>query len=201
MNRRSLLLLLPALLLLPSCASFWSAYIGPAFPERDVPIYLKRRGYDAGVVQANLRKDVLSEELFDRLAAERDRNTRFLIGHNPHLPARLLEKLSRDRDDFVRGGAAHSSNLTAEQLDRLFHDPSHTTRIHLAANPAVPSKVLVRLHMEQPDMDLLWFALNPNCPEELKKKMRKQNDQQALHMLKVMENWKRYAALRSSSAL
>ncbi|MBC8166857.1 MAG: hypothetical protein H7Y20_13435 [Bryobacteraceae bacterium] len=192
MKRLNPFLILPYLLL-AICLSACDFGIGPAHPERDAPIYLKKRGYDAKLIASDLRKENFSEELFDRLAAEKSTDVRFLIGHNPHLPARLLEKLSQDQNDFVRGGAGHSPNLTSAQIDRLFHDRSHTTRIHLAANPSITSDILVRLHQE-PNMDLVWFAMNPNCPEELKEKMREQKDEQALYWLNVVEDGKKQAS-------
>lgn len=163
-----------------------SAFIGPAYPEKDGRAYLERKAYAPPVIEQVIALQALDATTFSQLAKEDSTDVRFLVAQNPFLPAALLQQLAQDSSDFVRGGAALNPHLTPLQIQQLSADPSPTTQIYVARNPYIPEADLLRLH-EVHGIELVWFAMNPNCPQVLKDKMRTLNDEDALYWLNVTE--------------
>ncbi len=170
-----------ALCLLAGC-------FGPAYPEKYGAAYLEAHGYSPELIANIVQYGTLPTNQLDELCGIKNKDVKFLLARNPHLPVLYLLRFSDDRDDFVRSGVALNTAISSEVIEKLFHDKSPTVCDTLAENPALPQAVLLRLHHER-NPALECFAMNSNCPPEIKQEILKSNDALAQQWLRNVESW------------
>lgn len=92
-----------------------------------------------------------SSEL-EKLAKDKDPNTRLAVAANSRTPVSSLTVLAGDKDDDVRAGVASNPNAPTELLERLAKDSDEVVRWAVAGNPSTPSDTLNLLAQEEADL-------------------------------------------------
>jgi hypothetical protein len=122
---------------------------GPPLPEKYGGIYLRAHGYSPELIAAIVQYGVLPTNRLDELCSIKNKDVRFLLARNPHLPFKYMQYYSNDEDDFIRSGLAHNTAISSGLVQKLFKDKSQTVCDSLAENSAVPQDVLLRLYRER----------------------------------------------------
>jgi hypothetical protein len=161
---------------------------GPPLPEKYGGIYLKAHGYSPELIAAIVQYGTLPANRLDELCSIKNKDVKFLLARNPHLPFKYMQYYSNDEDDFIRSGLALNTAISSELVEKLFADKSQTVCDSLAENSAVPQDVLLRLYRERKPA-LVCFAINSNCPPEIKQEILKSNDALAQQWLRNVESW------------
>jgi hypothetical protein len=160
---------------------------GPPLPEKYGSIYLKAHGYSPELIAAIVQYETLPTNRLDELCSIKNKDVKFLLARNPHLPFKYLQYYSNDQDDFIRSGLALNTAISSELIEKLSMDKSQTVCDSLAENSAVPQDVLLRLYRERKPA-LVCFAINSNCPPEIKQEILKSNDALAQQWLRNVES-------------
>jgi len=105
-----------------------------------------------------------SSEL-EKLAKDKDANTRLAVAANSRTPVFSLTVLSGDKDDDVRAGVASNPNAPTELLERLAKDSDEVVRWAVAGNPSTPSDTLNLLAQDEVDFVRSAVLDNSNYSE------------------------------------
>jgi len=107
-----------------------------------------------------------SSEL-EKLAKDKDANTRLAVAANSRTPVSSLTVLSGDKDDDVRAGVASNPNTPTELLERLAKDSDEVVRWAVAGNPSTPSDSLNLLAQDEVDFVRRAVLENSNSSESI----------------------------------
>ena len=85
----------------------------------------------------------------EKLAKDKDANTRLAVAANPRTPVSSLTVLAGDKDDDVRAGVADNPNTPTELLELLAKDSDEVVRWAVAGNISTPSDTLNLLSQDE----------------------------------------------------
>ena len=101
----------------------------------------------------------------EKLAKDKDANTRLAVAANPRTPVSSLTVLASDKDDDVRAGVASNPNTPTELLELLAKDSDEVVRWAVAGNANTRSEILNLLALDEVDVVSRAVAGNRNSSE------------------------------------
>jgi hypothetical protein len=103
----------------------------------------------------------------EKLAKDKDANTRLAVAANPRTPISSLTVLAGDEDDDVRAGVASNPNTPTELLELLAKDSDEVVRWAVVGNISTPSDTLKLLSQDEEDVVRRAVLHNRNSSEAI----------------------------------
>ena len=103
----------------------------------------------------------------EKLAKDKDANTRLAVAANPRTPVSSLTILAGDKDDDVRAGVASNTNTPTELLELLAKDSDEVVRWAVAGNTSTPSDTVNLLSQDEDGVVSRTVLNNRNTPEAI----------------------------------
>ena len=103
----------------------------------------------------------------EKLAKDKDANTRLAVAGNPRTPVSSLTLLAGDKDDDVRAGVASNPNTPTELLELLAKDSDEVVRWAVAGNTSTPSDTLNLLSQDEDGVVRRAVVGNRNTSESI----------------------------------
>lgn len=164
--------------------------MGPPFPKKMAKEYFNSTKEDPDKALKVLNKGDMPKDDFIRFAKSDNKNVRYLIASNRHIPAELLEKLIEDPERYVRQGAASNTSIDKKMIDKLLKDSYCLVQSALVSNPSVPEDIILHLYKTK-KITPVNFAENPHCPETIRQDILKSDDALAIKWLGIVDGWKK----------
>jgi len=152
-------------------------------------ICLQEENVDAGTIERFLDGKDIGQDHFLTFSKHNNENVRFWVAANPYTGTDILDNLVHDSSFLVLFGLTKNSNISRAALDVLLQHESLWK--YLAGNPRMSEEKLLDIYHRSKGMRLYYFAINLNCPEEIKKDIRKSNDEIAKNRISYKESIKK----------
>ena len=126
----------------------------------------------------------------EKLAKDKDANTRLAVAANPRTPVSSLTVLARDKDDDVRAGVASNPNTPTELIELLAKDSDEVVRWAVAGNISTPSDTLKLLSQDEDGVVRKAVADNRDTPKDILDSLEEETEsekEEELAFLRVFE--------------